>query len=95
MPGLSLAGTSRGCSPAAVRGLLTAVASLDAEHGLQGVWAHWLQHVSSDVVGRGISGSIAHDVLVPGPGIEPVSPALTGGFLTTGPPEKSPQSFLN
>ena len=77
-----------------MRRLLTAVASLDAEHGLQGVWAHWLQHVSSNV-GRGISGSIACDVLVPGPGIEPVSPALTGGFLTTGPLEKSPQSFLN
>ena len=25
----------------------------------------------------------------PGPGIEPVSPALAGGFLTTGPPGKS------
>ena len=26
---------------------------------------------------------------LPGPGLEPVSPALTGGFLTTVPPEKS------
>ena len=26
---------------------------------------------------------------LPGPGIEPMSPALAGGFLTTGPPEKS------
>ena len=26
---------------------------------------------------------------VPGPGIEPVSPALAGGFLTTVPPGKS------
>ena len=26
---------------------------------------------------------------LPGPGIEPVSPALAGGFLTTGPPGKS------
>ena len=25
---------------------------------------------------------------LPGPGIEPVSPALQGGFLTSGPPEK-------
>ena len=25
---------------------------------------------------------------LPGPGIEPVSPALAGGFLTTGPPGK-------
>ena len=28
--------------------------------------------------------------LVPQPGIEPLSPALAGGFLTTGPPGKSP-----
>ena len=26
---------------------------------------------------------------LPGPGLEPVSPALTGGFLTTAPPGKS------
>ena len=30
----------------------------------------------------------------PGPGIESVSPALAGGFLTTGPPGKS-RYFLN
>ena len=28
---------------------------------------------------------------LPGPGIKPVSPALAGGFLTTGPPWKSQQ----
>ena len=28
-------------------------------------------------------------ILIPQPGIEPVSPALEGGFLTTGPPGKS------
>ena len=28
-------------------------------------------------------------ILVPHPGIEPVSPALQGGFSTTGPPGKS------
>ena len=33
-------------------------------------------------------------ILVPQPGIEPVSPALEGGFLTTGPPGRSPnESF--
>ena len=26
---------------------------------------------------------------LPGPGVEPVSPALSGGFLTTAPPGKS------
>ena len=32
---------------------------------------------------------------LPGPKIEPVSPALAGGFLTTGPPRKSlPEAFL-
>ena len=31
---------------------------------------------------------------VPGPGIEPVSPALAGGFLTTGPPGKSPNLLI-
>ena len=30
---------------------------------------------------------------LPGPGIEPVSPALQGGFLTTGPPGKPHSSF--
>ena len=31
---------------------------------------------------------------LPGPGIEPVSPALADGFLTTGPPEKSREQIL-
>ena len=31
---------------------------------------------------------------LPGPGIEPVPPALAGGFLTTGPPGKSPSLLL-
>ena len=30
---------------------------------------------------------------IPGPGIEPVSPAMAGGFLTTGLPGKS-QSYV-
>ena len=37
--GCSLVVAIRGGSPAAVCGLLTAVASLAAEHGLQGAWA--------------------------------------------------------
>ena len=32
---------------------------------------------------------------LPGPGIEPVSPALAGGFPTTAPPGKSSHSILN
>ena len=35
----------------------------------------------------------AHGILVPGPGIEPASPALAGGFLTTGSPGKA-HSFV-
>ena len=31
---------------------------------------------------------------LPGPGLEPVSPALAGGFLTTVPPGKSPEEIL-
>ena len=31
---------------------------------------------------------------LPGPGIEPVSPALAGGFLTTAPPGKSLRDYL-
>ena len=31
---------------------------------------------------------------LPGPGIEPVSPALAGGFLTTAPPGKPPFIFI-
>ena len=57
-------------------------ASLVAARGLHsscGVWA--LEHVDSVVAACGI--------LVPRPGIEPASPALEGGFLTTGPPGKS------
>ena len=52
-----------------------------------GEWALW--HVGSAAVGHGLSCPMARGILAPGPGIEPVSTALAGGFLTTGPPEKS------
>ena len=32
---------------------------------------------------------------LPGPGLEPVSPALAGGFLTTVPPGKSKRFIFN
>ena len=32
---------------------------------------------------------------LPGPGLEPVSPALAGGFLTIAPPGKSPDVCLD
>ena len=37
---------------------------------------------------------MACGILVPPPGIGPTSPALEGGFLTTGPPGKSQESLL-
>ena len=61
------------------RGLLMAAASPAAEHQLQGSWAQLL---------RG-----TWDLL--GPGIEPLSPALAGGFPTTGPPGKSCQDPIS
>ena len=39
---------------------------------------------------RGLSCPAARGILVPAPGMEPASPELEGGFLTTGPPGKSP-----
>ena len=32
---------------------------------------------------------------LPGPGLEPVSPALAGGFLTTAPPGKPPEYYFD
>ena len=40
-------------------------------------------------VGHRLSCPTARGILVSRPGIEPVSPALAGRFLTTGPPGKS------
>ena len=63
----------------AVRGPLTVVASLVVEHRLQ------MHRLSS-------CGSRAQLLLgmwdLPRPGLEPMSPALAGGFLTTAPPGK-------
>ena len=46
--------------------------------------------VGSVVVAHRLSCPGACGILVPRPGIEPASPALEGGFFTTGPPGKSP-----
>ena len=51
---------------------------LSEEHGLEGTQ-------TSVVVVHRLSGPEAYGILVPGPGIKPVSPELAGGFLTTGP----------
>ena len=52
-----------------------------------GAWA--LECLGSVVAVLGLSCSATCVILVPWPGIEPTSPALEGGFLTTGPPGKS------
>ena len=46
------------------------------------------------VAAHGLSCSAACGILVPQPGIEPASPGLQGGFLTTGPPGKSPKHVM-
>ena len=49
--------------------------------------------VGSVVVVGGLSCPLACGILVPWPGIKPVSPALEGRFLTAGPPGKNPRSI--
>ena len=49
-----------------------------------------LWHADAVATAPRLSGPKACGILVPRPGIEPTSFALEGGFLTTGPPGKSP-----
>ena len=53
--------------------------------------AHGLSRGGAGPVGavRGLSCFKVHGILIPLPGIKPLSPALESGFLTTGPPGKS------
>ena len=57
----------------------------------------WLQHLSSracEVSNCSTQAWLPNSLWnLPGPGIEPMSPALAGGFLTTGPPGKSQTIF--
>ena len=46
--------------------------------------------VGSVVVVHGLSCPVACGIFILQPGMEPMSPALRGGFLTTGPPGRSP-----
>ena len=88
----------------AVCGLLIVVASLVVEHGLQAqasvVVAHGLSNCDSRALERRLSSCGARAQLLcgmwdlPGPGLEPVSPALAGGFLTTVPPGKPLSSIF-
>ena len=68
------------------------------------IWLCWSQlcHAGSFVVvcqglvvaAQGLSCPTACGILVPPPGTEPMSPALEGKFLTTGPPGKSLRSIF-
>ena len=99
--GFSLVVASRGCWLIAACRLLSALASLVAEHGLRDTAA-------SMVVVCGLRGLLCsgaqvqqlwHSSLVatiwdlPRSGIEPVSPTLANGFFTTEPPGKPPCWF--
>ena len=76
-------------------GPLTVVASLVAEHGLQAcrpvAVAHGLSSCGLRALERRLSSCGARALLLrgmwdlPGPGLEPMSPAMAGGFLTTVP----------
>ena len=76
----------------AVCGLLIGVASLVAEHDLLGRQASVV--VASELSSCGTWALLPRGTWnLPRPGIEPVSPALAGRFLTSGPPGKS-YSFI-
>ena len=92
-------GCCAGVSLAVLCGLLSAEASLVAEHRLQGVQASvavalGLHNCSSQAPEHRLRSCGARAQLLcsmqdlPGPGIEPVSPALAGGFFTTESPQK-------
>ena len=83
---------------AVVHGLLIAVTSL-VEHGLSGVQAsvvgaHGLSSYGSWALQHrlnncGTGAQLFHSICdIPGPGIEAMSPAFTGGFFTTESPGK-------
>ena len=80
--GLSLVAVSGGYSLVAVRGLLVCGGFSCCRAPALGLWA--------SVLLVGLSCPEACGILVLGPGIKSTSPALAGGFLTTGPLGKSP-----
>ena len=70
-----------------MHGLLVTAASLFAGAGSSMGGLQQLQHIGSITVVLRLSFSTAWNP--PGPGIEPVSPALAGRFLSALPPGKS------
>ena len=85
--GVSLAAEGRVHSPVVVCGPLTVVAPLVSEHRLRSCSWRALEHRPSS---SGARPQLLHGLWdFPGPGTEPVSPALAGRFFTTQPPGKS------
>ena len=66
---------------------LGALASVVVARGLSSCGLRALKHRLSSC---GARAQLLHGMWdLPGPGVEPVAPALAGGFLTTAPPGKS------
>ena len=101
--GLSPVGASRSCSPAAVRGLLAAVASLAVDHGLQGARASVAAHVglavsSFQALEHGLNSCGTRALLLQGMWDPPrlgIQCLLTGGGFFTTEPSGKPPSFCN
>ena len=85
------------CTGFSLRWLLL-LRSMGSRHASSVVVAHGLNSCGTWALERRLSSCDARAQLLsgmwdpPGPGLEPVSPALAGGFLTTAPPGK-PRSF--
>ena len=71
---------------------LGAPASVVVARGLNSCGSRALEHRLSSCGARTLLLRGMWDL--PGPELEPMFPALAGGFLTTAPPGKSPNSFL-
>ena len=89
--GLSLVAASRGysllhCEGFSLRWLLLLRSTGSRCAGFSSCGSRALEHSLSSC---GARAQLLHGMWdLPGPGLEPVSPALAGGFLTTGPPGK-------
>ena len=55
------------------------------------IWLHHILAAAYEIFAGTceLSCPVAHEILGPWPGLEHMSPALKGGFLTAGPPGKS------
>ena len=80
------AAASGGSSLVAVRGFASWWLLLLWSTGSRACELQWLRLMGLVPLG--------HTWSFPGPGMEPVTPALAGGLLTTGPPGSPPENFI-